>query len=99
VLSRELVQKRLQRQGARLQGCANRHLVQAGLGTSVELVLEFTVDASGRVIRSGLKPAELEATDFGRCLASRVRAIHFPRHVDKTVTVGFPLRFEAEGGP
>ncbi len=96
-LTKRTIQRRLERSGARLQACADQHLLKAGLGNHVELVLEFTIAQAGKVARAKLTPAKLEATRFGRCLLGRVKAIHFPRHVDKSVTVSFPLKFQAVG--
>ena len=93
-----MIQKRLQQRCGRLQRCADQHLIQAGLGSNVDLVLEFTIDTTGKVVRSSLTPAKLERSSFGRCLSQQVRRIKFPRHLDKTVTVSFPLRFKAVGG-
>jgi hypothetical protein len=45
------------------------------------------------VIRVGLDPQKIESTGFGRCLISRVKRIKFPRHVDKSVSISFPLKF------
>jgi serine/threonine-protein kinase len=94
-LTRDHVARVLRRQSARLQACADQHLAQAGAQASVELVLEFTIDAEGRVARAALEPAGLMAQPFGRCLLQRVRAMRFPRHLDQSVTISFPLQFQA----
>jgi len=92
-LDRGHVARVLRRHGKSLQACADKHL--AGTGGSVELSLEFTIDGEGRVTEAALAPAALGAQDFGRCLLARVRALRFPRHLDKSVTIAFPLQFQA----
>jgi hypothetical protein len=92
-LDRGHVAKVLRRQGQGLQACADKHLAQAG--TTVDLVLEFTIDGEGRVTEATLQPAALMTQDFGRCLLQRVKSLRFPRHLDKSVTIAFPLQFQA----
>jgi serine/threonine-protein kinase len=92
-LTHEDINKRLRRYGARLQNCADTHLTQESSGQDVSLKLDFTIASTGRVTRVGLKPSKLESSKFGRCLSSRVRRIKFPRHVDKSVSISFPLKF------
>ncbi len=87
------INQRLRRHGARLQNCADTHLTQESSGQDVALKLDFTIGSSGRVIRAGLQPGKLESTKFGRCLIQRVKRIRFPRHVDKSVSISFPLKF------
>ncbi|HOX42298.1 MAG TPA: protein kinase [Myxococcota bacterium] len=92
-LDRGHVAKVLRRQGQGLQACADKHLAQTG--TTVDLVLEFTIDGEGRVTEATLQPAALATQDFGRCLLQRVKSLRFPRHLDKSVTIAFPLQFQA----
>jgi serine/threonine protein kinase len=92
-LDRGHVAKVLRRQGQELQACADKHLAQAG--ATVDLVLEFTIDGEGRVTQATVQPAALMGQDFGRCLLQKVKALRFPRHLDKSVTIAFPLQFQA----
>ena len=92
-LTHEDINKTLRRYGARLQNCADTHLTQESSGQDIALKLDFTIGSTGRVIRVGLDPQKLEATKFGRCLIKRVKRIKFPRHVDKSVSISFPLKF------
>jgi serine/threonine-protein kinase len=87
------INKRLRRYGARLQNCADTHLTQESSGQDISLKLDFTIASTGRVTRVGLNPKNLESSKFGRCLISRVKRIKFPRHVDKSVSISFPLKF------
>jgi serine/threonine-protein kinase len=92
-LAHEDVNKRLRRYGARLQNCADTHLTQESSGQDISLKLNFTIASTGRVTQVGLEPRSLESSKFGRCLISRVKRIKFPRHVDKSVSISFPLKF------
>jgi predicted Zn finger-like uncharacterized protein len=92
-LTHQDINKRLRRYGARLQDCADTYLTQESSGQDISLKLDFTIASSGRVIRVGLQPRKLESTGFGRCLIGRVKRIKFPRHVDKSVSITFPLKF------
>jgi predicted Zn finger-like uncharacterized protein len=92
-LTREGINQVLRRYGARLQECADTHLTQESVGQDVSLKLDFSIGSTGRVIRVGLDPQKIESTGFGRCLISRVKRIKFPRHVDKSVSISFPLKF------
>jgi predicted Zn finger-like uncharacterized protein len=94
-LTRRGVEKILRRNGGRLQGCADTHLPRHGGGADVSLVLGFTIMSSGKVEKANLKPVKLESTPFGKCMLARVRKIKFPRHLEKSVTVSFPLKFQA----
>jgi serine/threonine-protein kinase len=92
-LTHEDINKVLRRYGARLQNCADTHLTQESSGQDVLLKLDFTIGSTGRVTRVDLDPQNLEPTKFGRCLIRRVKRIRFPRHVDKNVSISFPLKF------
>jgi hypothetical protein len=94
-LTRRGVEKILRRNGGRLQGCADTHLPHHSGGSDVSLELGFTIMGSGKVEKANLKPAKLESTPFGKCMLARVRRIKFPRHQEKSVTVSFPLKFQA----
>jgi hypothetical protein len=87
------INKTLRRFGGRLQNCADTHLTQESSGQDVSLKLDFTIASTGRVTRVGLNPKSLESSNFGRCLIGRVKRIKFPRHVDKSVSISFPLKF------
>ena len=92
-LTHQEINQTLRRYGGRLQNCADTHLTQESSGQDVALKLDFTIASSGRVTRVGLNPQSLESSKFGRCLVSRVKRIKFPRHVDKSVSISFPLKF------
>ncbi|MBW1873359.1 MAG: AgmX/PglI C-terminal domain-containing protein, partial [Deltaproteobacteria bacterium] len=94
-LSQKMIEKVMRRKGALLQRCADQYLVQENLGKTVALKLKFTIASSGRVEQAGLIPASLETTGFGRCLIKRVRALKFPRHRDRNISISFPLTFQA----
>jgi hypothetical protein len=96
-LTRKIVNRILRRHGARFQRCANTHLAKEGARGDVELLLDFTIGAAGQVMKATLTPEKLESTDFGRCFLNHIRRIRFPRHRDKSITVGFPLRFKVTG--
>jgi hypothetical protein len=97
VLNRKHVGAVLRRQGGRLQRCANAHLSKGGAGRDVALTIDFTIESSGRVLSAALRPASLEKGEFGVCLLQEVRKLRFPRHRDKTVSISFPLQFQAVG--
>lgn len=92
-LTRQDINKVMRRRGARLQDCADTHLTQADTGGDVALTLDFTIAQSGKVTRTRLIPEKIQSTDFGRCLLKRIKRIKFPRHVDKNVSISFPLKF------
>jgi serine/threonine-protein kinase len=92
-LTHQDINKTLRRYGARLQNCADTHLTQESSGQDISLKLDFTIASTGRVTQVGLNPQSLESSKFGRCLISRVKRIKFPRHVDKSVSISFPLKF------
>jgi hypothetical protein len=92
-LTHQEINQTLRRYGDRLQNCADTHLTQESSGQDVSLKLDFTIASTGRVTRVGLNPGSLESSKFGRCLISRVKRIKFPRHVDKSVSISFPLKF------
>jgi len=92
-LTHDEINQTLRRYGGRLQNCADTHLTQESSGQDVSLKLDFTIASTGRVTGVGLQPQSLESSKFGRCLIQRVKRIKFPRHVDKSVSISFPLKF------
>lgn len=94
-LSRETVSRIMRRSAARFQACADRHLAKLGQARSVRLSLDFSIASGGQVTQAGISPESLAATDFGRCLLEALRRVPFPRHRDKSVSISFPLEFEA----
>ena len=94
-LTRRGVEKVLRRNGLRLQGCADTHLPRHGENQDVSLVLGFTIGGDGKVEKASLNPPKLESTAFGKCMLAKVRSIKFPRHLDRNVSVSFPLKFQA----
>jgi len=94
-LSREMVARIMRRSGARFQACADRHLAGSGQTQGVQLKLDFTIAQSGQVTQAAIAPPQLGGTDFGRCLLEALRRVPFPRHRDQSVTISFPLEFEA----
>jgi len=94
-LTRKMIERVIRRRAARLQSCANEHLRKIKPGGAVSLKLRFTIARSGRVSHANLEPPALEKSEFGSCLLKQVRALRFPRHKDASVSIGFPLTFQA----
>ncbi|MDX2008768.1 MAG: protein kinase [Myxococcaceae bacterium] len=55
--------------------------------------ITLTIESSGRVssVDSALRGAAV-----GKCLEDRLKAVKFPRHVDKSVTVTLPLAYKVQ---
>jgi serine/threonine-protein kinase len=60
-------------------------------GTSGKVDVTITIEASGRVISVD---SPMKGTAVGSCLEARLKAVKFPAHVDKSVTVTLPLRLQ-----
>jgi serine/threonine-protein kinase len=62
-------------------------------GPTGKVDVTITIESSGRVTSV---ESPLKGTAVGSCLESRLKAVRFPAHVDKSVTVTLPLAYKVQ---
>ncbi len=76
----------------KLLGCfeANRSSLASSQG---EVSIQITIEQSGKVAEARLSTPGVQGSKLGECIVRQVRALRFPRHADKEVTVNLPFKY------
>ena len=84
----------LQKQGARLQRCADIHLAGSYRQQEIRVRLEVRLGGNGAVKTLLLSPAFLTTSDFGRCMTASIRHVQFPTHPGPDATLVLPVTLQ-----
>ncbi|MBI5547180.1 MAG: protein kinase [Deltaproteobacteria bacterium] len=84
------------RSRTRLLACFERH--RAALGSAEgQVTLTFTILQAGTVSAARVSSPGFEASPLSACIVEQIRAMRFPRHTDKEVTVNLPFVYKVTG--
>jgi serine/threonine-protein kinase len=75
---------------ARLLGCFERHR-SALPSNEGQVTLIFSIAAAGAVTQARVETPGFESSPLSTCIATQIKALRFPRHTDKEVTMHLPF--------
>jgi serine/threonine protein kinase len=92
VLGTPEISKVIKKNAGPVVKCFQEHRAELA-GASGKVDVTITIEASGRVISVD---SPMKGTPVGACLEARLKAVKFPAHVDKSVTVTLPLAYKLQ---
>ncbi|RYZ63624.1 MAG: energy transducer TonB [Proteobacteria bacterium] len=92
-LSSEYIQDTLKRQIPAFDRCY-KQLLQRTPGVVGEVVLNFTIERTGKISNSEVSTSTIADADFKRCLTEVVRRVNFNSFTGDPITSTFPMAFE-----
>lgn len=94
-LSRQDIATVLRKHQASFQQCALSYFEKNPSEQEINLQLELTIASTGKITVFRMLPDHHETSSLGLCFQQKSRQIRFPRHRDKSVSISFPLKFQA----
>jgi serine/threonine-protein kinase len=95
-LTGPIINAQIQRASPQLLRCfeKNRSALSSAEG---QVLLTFTVQQSGVVSDARVSTPGFESSPLSACIVEQVKAIRFPRHTDKEVTLNLPFKYKVTG--
>ena len=88
------VSETIKKNKSKLEGCISQSISLNG-GEGMRMVVNFIIDADGRVSKAEVEKISAPDPDFAECVIHKLRRMEFPRPKDKMDhKIRYPLIFE-----
>ncbi|MGC4122795.1 MAG: protein kinase [Myxococcales bacterium] len=95
-LTPQIIAAQVGRSRARLLACFEKHR-EALSSSEGQVTLTFTILQAGNVSDAKVSSGGVQSSPLSSCIVEQIKAMRFPRHTDKEVTVNLPFVYKVAG--